>query len=124
NRFFRLLAIFSFFLKIYLFLFLFFQACRRQDLDMLTNSELKSPSPVGLPSADDEDASRSWIFKQVPGPWWWCEDCQALVSSPKVTISHLFAVLRQWTPYAQLQLISVVEEVSPTLSVQLPTWNS
>ncbi|TGZ50415.1 hypothetical protein CRM22_010810 [Opisthorchis felineus] len=78
---------------------------------MLAASEEKSPSPTGVPPLEDEDASRSWIFKQLPGPWWWCEDCQASVSSPQISIPHLFAVLRQWTPYAQLQLITVVEEI-------------
>ncbi|CAH8646821.1 unnamed protein product [Dicrocoelium dendriticum] len=89
----------------------FCEACRQQDAELQSAAELKSPSPVGLPSSDDDDASRSWIFKQLPGPWWWCEDCQASVTSPEITIPHLFAVLRQWTPYAQLQLITIVEEV-------------
>ncbi|GAA31617.2 phosphatidylinositol glycan class U [Clonorchis sinensis] len=89
----------------------FCASCRQQDEEMLAASEEKSPSPTGVPPLEDEDASRSWIFKQLPGPWWWCEDCQASVSSPQITIPHLFAVLRQWTPYAQLQLITVVEEI-------------
>ncbi|CAL8104193.1 unnamed protein product [Calicophoron daubneyi] len=63
------------------------------------------------PNPDDDDASRSWIFKKLPGPWWWCEDCQGCVTSPAITIPHLFAILRQWTPYAQLQLFTIVEEI-------------
>ncbi|THD28696.1 CAP-Gly domain-containing linker protein 3 [Fasciola hepatica] len=74
------------------------------------NNPHHSPTPP-TPASDDDDESRSWIFKQLPGPWWWCEDCQALVSSPEITIAHLFAVLRQWTPYAQLQLITIVDEI-------------
>ncbi|VDQ13619.1 unnamed protein product, partial [Trichobilharzia regenti] len=59
---------------------------------------------------DDEEESRSWVMKMPPGPWW-CEDCQESVTSTNLTISQLFAILRQWTPYAQLQLITIVEEV-------------
>ncbi|BHF81555.1 CAP-Gly domain-containing linker protein 4 [Sparganum proliferum] len=42
---------------------------------------------------------------------WWCDDCVAQLSSPQVTISHLFALLRQWTPYTQLQLDTIVLEM-------------
>lgn len=101
------------------------QTCRQMDADMAAAAAAEaenphhSPSPP-TPASDDDDESRSWIFKQLPGPWWWCEDCQALVSSPDITIAHLFAVLRQWTPYAQLQLITIVDEVCTSSKVALP----
>ncbi|CAH8599405.1 unnamed protein product [Heterobilharzia americana] len=59
---------------------------------------------------DDEEESRSWVMRMPPGPWW-CEDCQESVTSTNLSIPQLFAILRQWTPYAQLQLITIVEEI-------------
>uniref|UniRef100_A0A183A1F4 PWWP domain-containing protein n=1 Tax=Echinostoma caproni TaxID=27848 RepID=A0A183A1F4_9TREM len=104
----------------------FCETCRQMDADMAaaavsastnaTDGTNQQHSPSPQTPASDDDESRSWIFKQLPGPWWWCEDCQALVSSPEITIAHLFAVLRQWTPYAQLQLITIVDEVSVFIS--------
>ena len=43
---------------------------------------------------------------------WWCDKCIALLSAPDIGIGNLFALLRQWTPSTQLQLDTIVIEVS------------
>nr|CAH8861571.1 unnamed protein product [Trichobilharzia regenti] len=93
----------------------FCENCRALDEEMSREYNSQTGSPVhnitdDLLTHDDEEESRSWVMKMPPGPWW-CEDCQESVTSTNLTISQLFAILRQWTPYAQLQLITIVEEI-------------
>ncbi|RTG83316.1 CAP-Gly domain-containing linker protein 3/4 [Schistosoma bovis] len=97
----------------------FCENCRAMDEEMSRESDSVTGSPVNndnnnhLPEEmihDDEEESRSWVMRMPVGPWW-CEDCQESVTSSNLTISQLFAILRQWTPYAQLQLITIVEEI-------------
>ncbi|CAH8626674.1 unnamed protein product [Schistosoma rodhaini] len=98
----------------------FCENCRVMDEEMSKEYDPLTGSPVNndndnhhLPEEmihDDEEESRSWVMRMPVGPWW-CEDCQESVTSTNLTISQLFAILRQWTPYAQLQLITIVEEI-------------
>ncbi|CAH8535486.1 unnamed protein product [Schistosoma turkestanicum] len=107
----------------------FCENCRVMDEEMSkeynhTNYSMTTGSPVNNNNTnqhhhphlldqmihDDEDESRSWVMRMPIGPWW-CEDCQESVTSTNLSISQLFAILRQWTPYAQLQLITIVEEI-------------
>lgn len=84
-----------------------------KEYDSVTGSPVNNDNNNHLPEEmihDDEEESRSWVMRMPVGPWW-CEDCQESVTSSNLTISQLFAILRQWTPYAQLQLITIVEEV-------------
>lgn len=64
------------------------------------------------PEMSEEEVIRMLLAAdgRVRGAWW-CDDCVAQLSSPQVTISHLFALLRQWTPYTQLQLDTIVLEM-------------
>ncbi|VDO62160.1 unnamed protein product [Schistosoma curassoni] len=84
-----------------------------KEYDSVTGSPVNNDNNNHLPEEmihDDEEESRSWVMRMPVGPWW-CEDCQESVTSSNLTISQLFAILRQWTPYAQLQLITIVEEI-------------
>ncbi|VEL07350.1 unnamed protein product [Protopolystoma xenopodis] len=65
---------------------------------------LSSRTPV------DDDPALAWEASHPAGSWW-CDQCQEAVVTPGVSVPELFAVLRQWTPHAQLQLATVVEEI-------------
>lgn len=43
---------------------------------------------------------------------WWCDKCTELLSSPEISLGHLYALLRQWTPCVQLQLDTIAMEAS------------
>ncbi|KAH8857664.1 CAP-Gly domain-containing linker protein 4 [Schistosoma japonicum] len=92
----------------------FCENCRVMDEEMSKEYDSVTGSPVNNSADemihDEEDESRSCVMRMPIGPWW-CEDCQESVTSSNLNISQLFAILRQWTPYAQLQLITIVEEI-------------